>query len=112
MRRAPEQQREVKSFGNQITAPIRERNIDLDRPMLSRETHHHPREEASAHFKRGNQPDQTAKLTLSLRHGVLGLCKLGKRACGEMVIRPTLGGEPRSAAPPLEEARAESLFQL
>src|SRR6266851_4614895 len=112
MRRAPEQQREVKSFGNQITVPVRERNIDLDRPMLSHETHHHAREEASAHFRRGNQPDQTAKLALSLRHSVLRFCKLGERARGEMVIRPAVGGELRSAAPALEESCAEPFFQL
>src|SRR5712664_4418588 len=112
MRRAPELQREVKALGNRITIPIRERNIDVDRPMLSDEAHHHAGEEASPHFKRHTQPDQTARLTLSLRHCVLRLCKLGERACGAMVILPAVGGELRSTAPPLEEARSKLLFQL
>src|ERR1700687_1972220 len=103
MRQAPELQRDIKPVAKQITLPIRERNVDPDSRMLSHKTHHHPGEEASAHFKRGNQPDQTAKLALSLGHRVLRLCKLVESARGAMVIRPAVRCELRSAILPFEE---------
>src|SRR5216683_6394050 len=102
---------EVELLSDKVHFPIGERDLDLDRRVLTDEAGHQAREEASIEASRHRQPNRTPGLALALGHGVLRVSKRGESPRHPIVIGAAGGGEPELTAGPLEQTRAELFLQ-
>src|SRR6266849_5506381 len=102
---------EVELLSNKVDFPVGERDLDLDRRVLTDEAGHQAREEASIEAGRHRQPNQATGLALALGYGLLRVSKRGESARHSIVIGAAGSGEPELTARPLEQTRTELFLQ-